>query len=367
MENEQTQYRLVSIEEMRALAQNDVYKGKFERLMQLMKVDSIEKITPFQINWNRPSVLFDHLIFEQCMASYGEDWKFNTQVYDVRAIAYMKYLWCHPLVWLDPMEELSNNRVVEGRIAAERYVPHRKSIHFQYVPMFYFRDAMLNWFADKLPIADGTEPIFIYYKFATLDIILWHYITENPEKMYDLASAENGRLDPSLVVPFDQRIFLDNVTRIAKTHGGKRAAQIVRLLRKDWKRITTMKFFDIGKMSSEQIEEFRAGLFEGMDYYLEQWESETPQNSQDNAKPATFEFITDICRKEGKVETVEAELRAASKGTAHAMWKTIRTNEALGYLSMQDVSAAKIYKALTAYFGELPYNERNFRDARNKR
>jgi hypothetical protein len=185
--------------------------------------------------------------------------------------------------------------------------------------------------------------------------------------MYDLASAENGRLDPSLVVPFDQRIFLDNVTRIAKTHGGKRAAQIVRLLRKDWKRITTMKFFDIGKMSSEQIEEFRAGLFEGMDYYLEQWEYETPQNSQDNAKHATFEFITDLCRKEGKVETVEAELRAASNGTAHAMWKTIRTNEALGYLSTQDVSAAKIYKALTAYFGELPYNERNFRDARNKR
>jgi len=330
-------YQIVTIEEMRTLAQSDVYKGEFEGLMQLMRVDSIEKITPLQINWRRPSVLFDHLIFEQSMASYGGDWKFNTQVYDVRAIAYLKYLWYHPLVWLDPKEELSNNRVVDGRVAAECYVPNRKSILYPYGLVLYFEDAMLNWFADKLPIADGTEPIFINYKFATLDIILWHYITENPEKMYDLAYAENGRLDPSLVVPFDQRIFLENVTRIAETHGGKRAAEIVRLLRKDWKRITTMKLFDIEKMKAEQIEEFRVALFDGMDYYLEEWEKgkvveeeKTNVGKPDGAFFAVSERMTyEMCEK----ELIGVINKAKSKANA---CREILRSETVGYFVLSD-------------------------------
>ena len=120
-------------------------------------------------------------------------------------------------------------------------------------------------------------------------------------------------------------------------------------------------------MEEKDIVEFEDLLFNGFDDLLEEWDAETPQEATSNTKPAVFEFITEQCRKEGKVESVETELRAACKGTAVGMWKTIRTNEALGYLSTKDVAASKIYKALCDYFGELPYNERNFRDARNKR
>ena len=81
---------------------------------------------------------------------------------------------------------------------------------------------------------------------------------------------------------------------------------------------------------------------------------------------SVFALLTDLCRKENKVQTVEAELRAACKGKAVELWRTIRTNEALGYLSALRLSTAKVYRAFTDFFGDLPYTERNFRDARDK-
>lgn len=363
MNNEKTQ--IVSLEELKELAQKEPYKKDFENLRGIDKT-FLEDCPAFQINWRHPRLLFDHLMLEQSMSDYGSNWKFNTNVYNVRSIAYLRYLWYHPLVWLDPKEELRNNHIIEGRIAAERYTGYRENDNFRYGPTLYFRDAMLNWFADNLPKADGTEPIVILnYKFTTTDIILWHYISENPDEMNNLACAEDGRFDPSLVVPFDQRIFLDSVTTIAQTHGGKRAAEIVRLFRKDWKRITTMKLFDINKMSAEQIEEFRVALFEGMDYYLEQWDSELSAEEQETSD-ASFGLLTDVCYEEEKASKVISEIRTACKGTAVSLWKVIRTNEALGYLGTRGMQTSKIYRAIVDYFGELPYSERNFRDARDK-
>lgn len=366
---EEKKYQIVTIEEMRTLAQCDAYKGEFEELMQLMSVDSIEEISPFQINWRRPSVLFDHLIFEQSMASYGGNWRFYTHVYDVRAIAYLKYLWYHPLVWLDPKEELSKNRIVEGRVAAEHYVPHRESIRYKY-DLLYFDEAMLDWFADRLPIADGTEPIIIDYKFATLDIILWHYITENPEKMYDLVYAENGRFDPSLVVPFDQRRFLFNVTRIAETHGGKRAAEIVRLLRKDWKRITTMKLFDIEKMKAEQVEEFRVALFEGMDYYLAEWEKDkVEEKEKPNAEKPDGSFFA--VSEKMTYEMCEKELIRVINGAKNkaAACREILRSETVGYFVLSDKTDQEKADAINPW---VAFTDKNyvftgddFRKARN--
>jgi len=79
-----------------------------------------------------------------------------------------------------------------------------------------------------------------------------------------------------------------------------------------------------------------------------------------------FTLLTELCRKENKVSVVEAELRAACKGTAVELWRVIRMYEALGYLSANRLTTAKVYRAFTDYFGVLPYTERNFRDARDK-
>ena len=79
-----------------------------------------------------------------------------------------------------------------------------------------------------------------------------------------------------------------------------------------------------------------------------------------------FPLLTKKCVQDNRVEQVEAELRAACKGTAPALWKTIHFNETMGYLATADLQAAEIYRCFEDYFGKLPYTDRNFRDARSK-
>ena len=80
-----------------------------------------------------------------------------------------------------------------------------------------------------------------------------------------------------------------------------------------------------------------------------------------------FSLLTDACISEKKEAKVISELRAACKSTAVGLWKVIRTNEALDYLGTRGMQTSKIYRAIVDYFGELPYSERNFRDARDKK
>ena len=78
-----------------------------------------------------------------------------------------------------------------------------------------------------------------------------------------------------------------------------------------------------------------------------------------------FCYITEKCVKNAMVEHVEAHLRIACKGTAEALWKTIHEFEFMGYLSTQNIDATKIYNALTAHFGALPFGVVNFRKYRD--
>ncbi len=80
-----------------------------------------------------------------------------------------------------------------------------------------------------------------------------------------------------------------------------------------------------------------------------------------------FPLITDQCRKENKMAEVDAQLKAACQGTAIELWRVIRLNEALGYMSVRHLNTRTVYNAIQDYFGPLPYTERNFRDARNKK
>ena len=83
--------------------------------------------------------------------------------------------------------------------------------------------------------------------------------------------------------------------------------------------------------------------------------------------PSFFPYLTQKCIRENRVETVEAEIQAARKGTAEDMWRTLWNNENLGYVDVAYVDATKLYNDLVKWYGELPYKVRNFRDARNKR
>lgn len=77
-----------------------------------------------------------------------------------------------------------------------------------------------------------------------------------------------------------------------------------------------------------------------------------------------FPYITDICVQKGMQQHVENHLRTACSGTAEALWKCIHEYEFMGFLSTTNLPASTIFAAICAYFGQLPYDERNFRKYR---
>lgn len=98
-----------------------------------------------------------------------------------------------------------------------------------------------------------------------------------------------------------------------------------------------------------------------------QTEDVTPVEDKPEQKSEYFPYLTKKCIEQKRVDTVEAEIQAALKGTAEDMWRTLWNNENLGYLEVEPVDATTLYKAIEKWYGKLPYKERNFREARHKR
>ena len=74
--------------------------------------------------------------------------------------------------------------------------------------------------------------------------------------------------------------------------------------------------------------------------------------------------ITKAAYDAGKAPVVEDELRSACV-RAPKLVKTIRTNEALGYLDTQNLSSVELYNLLNEHFG-LTFKLRNFDTYRSK-
>ena len=76
-----------------------------------------------------------------------------------------------------------------------------------------------------------------------------------------------------------------------------------------------------------------------------------------------FSRITQAAYDKGMAQAVEDELRCASI-SAPKLVKSIRTNEALGYLDTQNMSSRDLFNLLNDHFG-LPFKERCFMNYRS--
>ena len=349
---EETKY--VTLEEMEELFAKEASKFELDLPIQLPEG---RKLVPVPSMMG--PLLERHLYAERLLQrDYREvDW---SKVCPLPAlISRFAKIWMHPLVWQDASKY--KDLVIDGRVATEEYDDER----------LYEISEIVNYIYEQDILAYSDEPVHFEEDLPEIGFPKgmhdWSPLTWDVKSNLDEILAGNAHDENEADGKYYDFIRLRyNLNIIAEYRGGKRAAELLRMLQCEWPKIKRWKtHFD--SMEEKDIVEFEDLLFNGFDDLLEEWDAETPQEATSNTKPAVFEFITEQCRKEGKVESVETELRAACKGTAVGMWKTIRTNEALGYLSTKDVAASKIYKALCDYFGELPYNERNFRDARNKR
>ena len=74
-----------------------------------------------------------------------------------------------------------------------------------------------------------------------------------------------------------------------------------------------------------------------------------------------FCYITPACFQHRMADHVERHLHKACGGKARMLWKTIHEYELMGFLNTKELSAAELYRDLTAHFGPLPFTERAFR------
>lgn len=98
-------------------------------------------------------------------------------------------------------------------------------------------------------------------------------------------------------------------------------------------------------------------------------QKERPQRVCEDVTPVQEYFchITQKCINEKRAEAVEAEIRAACKGTAEGLWRTLWDNENMGYVAVEHIDATTLYRDIEQRYGKLPYTDRQFRAARNKR
>lgn len=355
--------KYVTIEELQELLKEKAYQTEWDDyILGLTSEEHDLRVTTPDGFFLFPSWISCHLLVQTCMRDIeAYDWAKITEIYNIDRISEIAYIACRPYVW-QPLEDRPSDTIIQGRFATMQYDDSGVS--------FKWLDKMVN--ERVLFLADRRPEALIDTKLKSEGKILkgmlfWNLLViDGREHIKESLVEKVPEYADTSIKYFNPESFREALQYIVEQRGVKVAAELLRALRKDWSGIVAWKCFGIDKLTPEQVEKFRACLFEGMDYYLEQWESESPEPSPAQ-KATSFPLLSDQCRKENKVEVVEAELRAACQGTAVALWKTIRTNEALGYLITKNMPASKIYHAFVDYFGELPYNERNFRDARNKR
>lgn len=356
----------VTIEELQELLKEKAYQTKWDDFILSLKGDDNDARMSTPKGFGLfPLWVSSHLLVQTCMQDPDAyDWSKITEMYNISRIAEILYIWVNPYVWQPQTERPISDSIIMGKVATMQFDAGNAGLPAHNWLTKMLRERIL-YFADRKPCALYDLELKDEGKILK-GMLLWNMIVTDARKYFHTFLKDDSTKSDGHIEYFKPEAFRENLQFIAEERSPQVAAEILRSLRKDWKAIVTWKCFNIDHLTPEQIEAFRACLFEGMDYYLEQWDAASSEQLDSAGKSSVFEFITDQCYKEGKVEAIEAEMRAACKGTAVAMWKTIRTNEALGYLSTKDVSASKIYKALTNHFGKLPYNERNFRDARNK-
>jgi len=302
-------------------------------------------------------LIYRHIEAEEALASDYK--KVNWEDYcafDLYGFYGLYELWMKPLVWSNPLE--LKDRVVDGYVAKEIYDGYRI---FDIEPILNYIEAeRLRRFANNPPLADRD---YMKSGCQIAGIHFWTDITKETHSLdQKIVKEEHVTLDDIRATRnFDATSLRENLTYIAALCGEKRAAELLRMLQKEWSTIKIWKC-DLDNMTDAEILEFETTLFNGFNDLLAKWEGAEEEVVEGNR----FSLLTDACIAEGKEAKVISELRAACKGTAPALWKVIRTNEALGYLGTRDLEASVIYRAFTEYFGKLPYTERNFRDARGK-
>ena len=310
-----------------------------------------------------------HLLVEQCLEHFDElDWERITNGYELSVVSRIEHLMENPLVWVDEMpDELAEKFVVTGRVAVEKSSEERSTC-IPYCDLGINLDKeRLKWFANKLPTRKDINSRNYAYNFPR-DMILWDRILTDPYEKFcaDLyAPQKSNPYTGHVFWPYCNPVhFRQEIERIHIDFGPQKAAQLVRLLREDWQDIIALKLFGVYTLTPEQIEEFRAGLFEGLDRSLRKWDAEAEALNEEPSPIPTCRYIDLDKLASTGIHTPEqftTMLRQACEQDAPSLAAFLRKNFKLGYLDFHGDKKKQIYEHLKECFpGAITYSYTNF-------
>lgn len=290
---------------------------------------------------------YDHLMAEELYARREEvDWRRTTNCYDYQEIERLSSLISRPLMWVDGPVPTTNSITLLDALAAEIDIDDESD---EYERNLLFGDLLsegILWFADHLPMRKDLVYPRARYCYVPKDMVLWDRLMIGG-CTYDYS---RGIMNGRAVFTPNARELRRNLEDIATHRGGARAAEILEMLREDWPDIVAMKLFGTDKMTREEVEDLRVGIFEAMNRALRSWKAEPQKQAPAPSRYSKYivaERFTEIYKgQDYTIEDYENTLHDAAKGSAKHFAGVLENGLKAGILNAHGDGK----KAILAYF-----------------
>ena len=283
---------LVTLEEMYNCFKSDEYKEFREDFDVSFVVDENgEESVSYIYAWDLPETspfLYRHIVAEQLFRTdYRHvNWEYMSAFSEDTFYGLMD-LMLNPLVWQD--KRLYYDSLIEGRIAKEEF--DRSRLHRVWEIMYYIREEGILNFADNPYVFDEDLIGANYIK----GMHNWGVITTDYERimMNIYQGARFTYSDLSKNKYYDIKQLRTSILKIAEKRGGKRAAEILNTLQKEWPKIKRWKtHFEC--MTNDDISQFEDILMNGFETELEEWEAgnDAPKEQPKTIKRAKNQSVS---------------------------------------------------------------------------
>lgn len=294
---------IVTLKEMYSIFWKNREYDFFRNLNQMTKPQSFEGYEmPYDLPWETQNcpLLYRHIVAEQLYAK-GEKWTygFPRDYFHVGLLLKLAKLWMNPLFW--DYDYFYQKIVVEGRVAKEKYTPEREKSVRQMISAQ--QEQYILDFVDEYPICKEDDPLHGSIK----GLHYWTVLTWNLDPLFEkvLDGKDYSEEEIKQAKSYDAAYLRKNLSIVAAHRSGKRAAELLRDFREEWKQIKIWQS-ESSNMSEKDMQQFEITLFHGFDDVLAEWEAEgqtpieeNPESENPNAKffnLSNFEY--DVCEKE---------------------------------------------------------------------
>lgn len=373
--NNETQYQLLSIEELRELAKTDQYRPKDEDKdypLELLRDDETGDLYTEYFADGRTDMLLSHLLVEQMYAAFDNvDWWHVTKNFNPYIIARICSLYRYPLRWIDVPEEWKGKYIFSGQICTEIYDASREDENLKELTDILVPNYHVAEFLDDMPILAIGE---------NSDLLLDRPIHDWRIFLADwnaLNKCEPNSQDPYFTNEafpiFERKIFSANIA-LAREYGVKKVLKLIQILRDEWKYIKTLRLFGYQE-DDKDVKEFEHFLFEELDLYTSGWNiedepeespeeksEERPKDKPEGPKDYSSPIFTKKAKMENKQKEIIDSLEESMDGVpdkARALVKEMESWQNDGYLD--ENFKATIYHRELLKFIDLPFSYNGFR------